>query len=87
VQYGVRFDPQRGREGRRILRVLLGTRGLKPPRRDCGVEAGFLAQAETVAGRPAVRLYRHNAVAKATMVSPATMIAHGSAPRRSNHCV
>jgi hypothetical protein len=31
VHYGVHFDPPRGRERRRILRVLLGTRGLKAP--------------------------------------------------------
>jgi len=64
--------------------------GLQPPKRlRCahGVDFGLLAQAVAVAGRPCVTLYRHNAMAKATMVSPATMIAQGSAPSRSNHCV
>jgi hypothetical protein len=32
-------------------------------------------------------LYRHKPTAIATTVRPATMIAHGSAPNRSNHCV
>jgi len=67
-----------------------GLVGLQPPKRlRCahGVDSGLLAQAVAVAGRPCVRLYRHNAMAKATMVSPATMIAQGSAPSRSNHCV
>ena len=39
VPHGVPFDPPRGRERRGILRVLLGTRGLKAPRRDRDVRA------------------------------------------------
>jgi hypothetical protein len=44
-------------------------------------------QSERYAPAARAMLYRHDAAAMATTLRPAAIIAHGCAPRLSNHCV